>query len=145
MRRMSGRIVIAAVLCVAGLGITLAAQEESESLPAFIVSPSGQVPHAVHQGGAMSEAAYAAALSSPDVLASVPCTCGCIAMLGHRNNLDCYIDRVYPDGAIRFTTHGINCGVCQLITRDAVAGAADGMTPDQLRMMILDRYGDAGM
>jgi hypothetical protein len=32
----------------------------------------------------------------------MPCFCGCQSVDGHRNNRDCYIDRVNPDGTVVF-------------------------------------------
>ncbi len=35
--------------------------------------------------------AYQAALDIPEYLEQIPCYCGCGAVAGHKNNLDCYI------------------------------------------------------
>lgn len=99
------------------------------------------MPAVVHHAGPATAAAYRAALEHPDVLASVPCTCGCAESLGHRSNLECYVSAVHPDGSVTFSTHGLDCAVCQAITRDALAGAAKGLTGPQLRSLILERYG----
>ena len=45
------------------------------------------------------EAAYRYALQHRDLLAQVPCTCGCDA-IGHRNNADCYIKAVHGDRVV---------------------------------------------
>ena len=109
-------------------------------IPPSIAAPRGLLPQIVHHANQQTTDAYRAALASPEVLAAVPCTCGCTASLGHENNLDCYIDEVYPSGVVAYSTHGLDCYVCQVITRDAVAGAAAGMSGQELHQMILDRY-----
>lgn len=109
-------------------------------VPRLVNAPHGLLPQIVHHARAETIDAYRAALKSPDVLAAVPCTCGCVASLGHESNLDCYIDEVYPHGVVAYSTHGLDCYICQVITRDAVAGAAAGMTREELHQMILDRY-----
>ncbi|RME41938.1 MAG: hypothetical protein D6796_15140, partial [Caldilineae bacterium] len=47
---------------------------------------------------------YRFAIANPDVLAQYPCYCGCGGM-GHKNNRDCYIREMRPDGSIEFETH----------------------------------------
>jgi hypothetical protein len=37
---------------------------------------------------------YVMASQYPEVVASVPCYCGCFAEDGHESNLDCYIDQM---------------------------------------------------
>lgn len=104
-------------------------------------APHGVLPAVVHHTGHDTVEAYSAALSHPAVLASVPCTCGCMPALDHQNNLDCYIDEVLPDGTIAYSTHGLYCLVCQWITVDAVAGAETGMDGEALTRMVMERYG----
>jgi hypothetical protein len=110
-------------------------------IPATVSAPRGVLPSVVHHAGQQAVDAYRAALQLPDVLQAVPCTCGCVESLGHENNLDCYIDEVPANGRVTYSTHGLYCTVCQFITRDAVAGAAAGMSEDDLYAMILERYG----
>jgi hypothetical protein len=114
-------------------------------MPASIVAPDGVLPHAVHQAGGLTTASYQAVLQLPQVFEQVPCTCGCMAVLGHRHNRDCYIDAFYGDGGVRFSTHGIGCAVCQAITRDTLVGLSLGMTTQEITTMILARYGGEGM
>lgn len=138
---------LAALALLAALGAVSIVQMPATThpLPASIVSPRGEVPHAMRQGGAMAVASYQAALLDPQLLAQVPCTCGCMGVLGHRNNRDCYIEAVYADGSVAFTTHGVFCAVCQAITRDTLVGHSLGLTGEQLFQMILARYSGQGM
>ena len=43
--------------------------------------------------------AYLFALAHPEVLRYMPCYCGC-EEVGHRSNVDCFIDAVQPDGTV---------------------------------------------
>ncbi|GHH96953.1 hypothetical protein AM1BK_04960 [Neobacillus kokaensis] len=36
----------------------------------------------------------------PEVVANVPCYCGCFAQDGHKSNLDCYIDHFGENNAV---------------------------------------------
>jgi hypothetical protein len=120
----------------------MAAQPAAEHsrIASTVTAPGGLLPVLVHHAGRQTMDAYRAAQQAPDVLAAVPCTCGCAASLGHRNNLDCYVDELHRGGEVSYSTHGFDCYICQVITRDAIAGAAKGMTNEQLRRMILDTY-----
>lgn len=110
------------------------------TLPAVIPAAAGTLPAHVHSAGPTAEMAYQAAIDHPEIVGSVPCLCGCIEALGHESNLDCYIEAA-GTGVTLYSSHGLYCGVCQLITRDALDGAARGMSADALRAMIVERYG----
>lgn len=114
---------------------------DAADIPALIPAAKGALPAHVHAAGPMAEIAYQAAINHPEVVSSVPCLCGCIESLGHQSNLDCYIEQATAEGLTVYSSHGLYCGVCQLITRDALDGAARGMTANELRAMIADRYG----
>jgi hypothetical protein len=44
---------------------------------------------------------YTMAATYPEVVASVPCYCGCNEQDGHMSNLDCYIDQMGPDNEVQ--------------------------------------------
>lgn len=44
---------------------------------------------------------YTMAATYPEVVASVPCYCGCFEQDGHVSNLDCYIDQMGPDNSVQ--------------------------------------------
>ncbi len=138
------------MLVVMVIGLTLAAvllsscsrsPASPEGLPATLSAPPGRLPDAVYRAGPQTIAAYQAAISDPDVLASVPCLCGCEKSLGHRNNLDCYIASKSNGGVVVYSSHGIDCGVCQTITEITMNGARQGLTGPELRQLVLDHYG----
>jgi hypothetical protein len=74
--------------------------------------------------------AYEAAKEVPEVLAQLPCYCGCMSGFGHKNNLDCFHD-----------THGIECTMCQDIAIDARDMYKSGYEIDRIRQKIKDTYG----
>jgi Protein of unknown function with PCYCGC motif len=74
--------------------------------------------------------AYEAAREVPEVLAQLPCYCGCMSGFGHRNNLDCFHDE-----------HGVECTMCQQIALDARDMYKNGYEIDRIRQAIKDRYG----
>jgi hypothetical protein len=49
--------------------------------------------------------AYAYALEHQEVLAHIPCYCGC-GNEGHASNLDCFIDDSPPDGKVVYDPMG---------------------------------------
>ena len=133
--------IILVMLTASGLSITNIQHPPPGPIPATVMAPHGLLPSIVHQIDRETVDAYAAALSHPDVLASVPCTCGCMTVLDHKDNLDCYIDDVLPDGTVAFSTHGLYCLVCQWITRDALEGASAGLDAETLTRLIMERSG----
>jgi len=74
--------------------------------------------------------AYQAAKEAPEVLAQIPCYCGCMTGFGHRNNLDCFHD-----------DHGVECTMCQSIAIDSRDMYKNGFDIERIRQVIKDRYG----
>jgi hypothetical protein len=74
--------------------------------------------------------AYEAAREVPEVLAQLPCFCGCMSGFGHRNNLDCFHDE-----------HGVECTMCQDIAIDARDLYKKGVEVSRIRQTIKDKYG----
>lgn len=73
-------------------------------------------------------AAYQAAKDAPEVLAQMPCFCGC-KDAGHLNNLFCFKD-----------SHGVHCPMCQDIALEARDMHQDGLSIDAIRERIRARY-----
>jgi hypothetical protein len=55
-----------------------------------------------------ARAAYQTAKDIPEVLEELPCFCGCMMNMGHKNNLFCFKDQ-----------HGSACEICEDIALDA--------------------------
>ena len=77
-----------------------------------------------------TRSAYMAAREVPEVLAQLPCYCGCMSGFNHKNNLDCFHDE-----------HGVECTMCQDIALDARDMYKNGFEIDRIRQVIKDRYG----
>ena len=73
--------------------------------------------------------AYEAAREVPEVLAQLPCYCGCMSGFNHKNNLDCFHDE-----------HGVECAMCQDIALDARRMYKDGYEIERIRQAIKDKY-----
>jgi hypothetical protein len=129
------------LMAISGAAIANGPNPPPGRIPMTVHAPHGVLPTIVYHTGHDTVEAYAAAIANPDILAAVPCTCGCMETIDHRNNLDCYVDEVLPDGTVAFSTHGLYCLICQWITRDAIEGAKNGLDADQLNELILERYG----
>jgi len=74
--------------------------------------------------------AYEAAREVPEVLAQLPCYCGCMSGFGHKNNLDCFHDN-----------HGVECTMCQEIAIDARGMYKGGLDISRIREKIKEKYG----
>jgi hypothetical protein len=72
--------------------------------------------------------AYQVAKDIPEVLAELPCFCGC-ANQGHKSNLFCFKD-----------SHGNECAMCQDIAMIARALHDQGKEVDKIRDEIISRY-----
>jgi hypothetical protein len=68
------------------------------------LAPESALPDFVQDAPPQVREAYRFAIANPDVLSVFPCYCGCGAV-GHKNNLQCYIKDVRPDGSIEFDNH----------------------------------------
>ena len=76
-----------------------------------------------------ARAAYQVAKDIPEVLAELPCFCGCMKSYGHENNLFCFRDE-----------HGSACSICEDIALDAQDLHAKGLSIDRIKETIRDRY-----
>ena len=73
--------------------------------------------------------AYQAAKDIPEILAQLPCFCGCMENIGHKNTLYCFKD-----------DHGAECDLCQSIALDAQEMHRKGVGIQQIRDNIRTAY-----
>ena len=66
----------------------------------------------------------------PEVLAELPCFCGCMQNFGHESNLFCFRDE-----------HGSGCSMCEDIALDARDMHKKGFSIDRIKEAIRSRYG----
>ena len=59
-------------------------------------------PAFVTAAGAEIQSLYAFQVEHGHIMRYMPCFCGCHFEDGHRNNRDCYVEAVHPDGAVTF-------------------------------------------
>ena len=76
-----------------------------------------------------ARAAYQVARDIPEVLAELPCFCGCMTAHGHENNLFCFRDE-----------HGSACTICENIALDAQDMHAKGLSIERIKETIRQRY-----
>jgi hypothetical protein len=74
--------------------------------------------------------AYEAAREVPEVLAKLPCYCGCMTNFSHKHNLDCFHDE-----------HGVECTMCQDIAIEARDMWKSGYDIERIRQAIKSKHG----
>jgi hypothetical protein len=84
-------------------------------------------------------AAYQFAALRPEVMAYVPCFCGC-ERSGHRDNEDCFIAARTADGSVTWSDHGFGCAICIDVARDAMRMHNSGASVSAIRTAIEQRY-----
>ena len=78
--------------------------------------------------------AYRIAITIPDVLKAMPCTCGC-TMIGHTSSKDCFINE---DGS--YSPHAANCDICQDIAIDAFKLYKQGYSIKKMQNILHKKY-----
>lgn len=107
--------------------------KKHKPLPDFVLNTSDKI-----------KETYVMAATYPEVVASVPCYCGC-TVEGHKSNLDCFVDQVGGENAVEeWDSHGISCDTCIDIARDAVEMHLDGKSPKKIYDLITKKYEDFG-
>lgn len=79
---------------------------------------------------------YAFQVTNGDLMRYMPCFCGCHLHDGHRNNRDCYIRQVHPDGSVTFDPMAPVCGVCLDVTSAVIDMLDQGVAPRAIRAAI---------
>ncbi|MBX3066361.1 MAG: hypothetical protein KF726_25505 [Anaerolineae bacterium] len=100
-------------------------------------------PDFVTNAAADAQIAYQYAVTSPEMLETVPCYCGCKG-LHHQSNLQCYIKSVGVNGQIEFDMHAAFCQVCVNITIDVMRLASEGKSKREIRAYIDAAYSGYG-
>jgi Protein of unknown function with PCYCGC motif len=128
------RIICGAILCVAALGLaiaapkaaSLAAQTAEEPVPAFHTeAPHGQLPQTLSPSefsDVVVQNAYTLAARAKKILYQQPCYCHCDRSQGHTSLLDCFASK-----------HGSECGVCMREAIYSYEQSHKGKTAAQIR------------
>ena len=122
-----------------GLLVLLAACQSQ----AYQLAPESELPAFLSEAPAKFKQAYQFAMANPHDLETIPCYCGCGAM-GHKSNLNCYIQDIAADGTINFDKHASGCGICVDITQDVMMLKGQGKLPSTIRNFIDAKYSKFG-
>ncbi|WP_027415166.1 PCYCGC motif-containing (lipo)protein [Aneurinibacillus terranovensis] len=110
-------------------GDTLETTAGPQRLPSFLKSVDPQI-----------ATVYQTAAANPGILKNMPCYCGCGESVGHKNNLDCFVHEIKPDGKIVWDSHGITCGTCQNIAMEAIMLRKEGHSLLDIRKQVDTEY-----
>ena len=103
------------------------------------------LPDFVQEAGTEAAVAYQYATDQPDILAQIPCHCGCEKALVHKNNLDCYITGFTAEGdVVQYDNHAAYCAVCLEITAQVIKRVSEGQAPPAIHVAIDTQYGYSG-
>ena len=83
---------------------------------------------------------YTIAAANRDLLASIPCYCGCGESAGHQHNGNCFIKEERADGSIVWDDHGTRCGVCMEIAIVSSKLKEEGKSKQEIRQYIDSTY-----
>ncbi len=140
---MSLRILQAAALAI--LAAFLLAACEAPSSPDFDpedsppeVDTAEDLPEYAYRSPAALRG-YKIAVKEADLLARLPCYCGCGQDPQYQNLRDCFLD-----DRGEFRAHGANCQVCLEEAEDAAGWKNEGLTPREIRERIDSRYEGRG-
>lgn len=126
----SNRIPQLIVLVTLG-SLILAACYPIENSHAHAMAGHNQLSNAIRQANERTVDAYRFAVANPDQLVGIPCYCGCVA-LGHKNNLDCYIQYMQNPNDVIFDIHAVDCNVCVDITWQVMALLDEGIAGTEI-------------
>jgi hypothetical protein len=103
------------------------------------LAPKSALPGFLRDAEPRVKDAYRFAMANPEVLTKFPCYCGCGTM-GHRHNLDCYMQEIRADGSIEFDNHAAGCTICVDITQDVMQQMRQGQDLKTIRAYIDTEY-----
>lgn len=83
---------------------------------------------------------YQIAGQTTDILEWIPCYCGCGESVGHKSNLNCFIQEKREDGTIVWDDHGTRCIACLEIALQSAQMHKDGKSLKEIRNAIDEAY-----
>ncbi len=104
MKRITSLLFLFILIAIVAAGCSSKLDDESwkldkkhEPLPDYVINSSDKV-----------QETYIMAATYPEVVAQVPCYCGCVTD-GHKSNLDCFVQNMRTDNAVTgWDSHGIS-------------------------------------
>jgi hypothetical protein len=118
-------------MLVAPLAAGCSEQTANSGDHSYRLAPLRQMTHEVQQAPATVSQAYQFAVYNEDVLAQLPCYCGCGAM-GHTSNYSCYVAGKGENGDLLFDNHALGCQICVDITQDAMRMLDEGKSVEEI-------------
>jgi hypothetical protein len=116
----------------------------AEEVPhVYALAPESALPAKIRQAPRGVKDAYRFAIANRGVLQQIPCFCGC-GTDGHKNNADCYIRAVKPDGQVVFDYMSYGWGICVDITRDVMRMLDAGSPLKDIRAYVDRTYSRFG-
>jgi hypothetical protein len=76
-----------------------------------------------------AQSAYQVAKEIPEVLAELPCFCGCMTALNHESNLFCFRDE-----------HGSGCNICEDVALEARDLHRQGLSIEQIKERVRETF-----
>lgn len=101
MKRITSLLFLAIVMAIIAAGCSskiedLTLNKKHKPLPDYVLNSSEKI-----------QETYIMAASYPEVVAQVPCYCGCVSD-GHKSNLDCFVGQMGGENAVEeWDSHGI--------------------------------------
>lgn len=83
---------------------------------------------------------YQIAGQTTDLLEWIPCYCGCGESVGHKSNLNCFIQEKREDGTIVWDDHGTRCIACLEIALQSAQMHKDGKSLKEIRHAIDEAF-----
>jgi hypothetical protein len=83
---------------------------------------------------------YQAVGHNHQVVEYMACYCGCGESVGHKNNRNCFIQEVKPDGKIVWNSHAITCANCLNIAAESIVMKQEGKSLLDIRKYIDNKY-----
>ena len=111
--------------------------------PPVALADTTQLPRFLDGAAPRVRDAYRFAVANPDMLAHIPCYCGC-GNMGHTSNLSCYVQSTAGDGTIAYDEHANGCGICVDITQDVMRMSAAGQPLWEIRSYVDAQYSPFG-
>jgi Protein of unknown function with PCYCGC motif len=103
--------------------------KNKETLPTFLAEKEKQI-----------QQIYLVAAQHTDLLKNIPCYCGCGESVGHKSNLDCFINEEKADGSIIWDSHATTCINCMEIALESATLKQKGKTNLEIRNYIDNKY-----
>jgi len=133
-------IVLLVILLIAllALGSVIFVLHSRSSDDGEAITPEGEYPAFVYRSDEVLKA-YETAMMIPEVLAVMPCYCGCGKAHGHKDLKDCFFN---DDGSLN--DHGAYCGTCISEAVDIAEWQEEGYSLKQIREKIEEKYAEYG-